>query len=120
MSDVAADVAAVAAFFATDTTDVLAADTTDVLSAAKAVSSGSCPALQESRAGICPFKCRCQKTLMFLRFVQVFTGFLYAGSPPAARPKTPGRATRPWQQIYTTRILRWSLLGKLGPQHPKG
>ena len=36
MSDVAADVAAVAAFLAADTTDVLAADTTDVLSAAKA------------------------------------------------------------------------------------
>ena len=34
MSDVAADVAAVAAFWAADTTDVLAADTTDVLSAA--------------------------------------------------------------------------------------
>ena len=36
MSDVAADVAAVAAF--------LAADTTDVLSAAKAASGGFCPA----------------------------------------------------------------------------
>ena len=40
MSDVAADVAAVAAFFAADTTDVFAADTTDVLSAAKAASGG--------------------------------------------------------------------------------
>ena len=40
MSDVAADVAAVAAFLAADTTDVLAADTTDVLSAAKAASDG--------------------------------------------------------------------------------
>ena len=36
MSDVAADVAAVAAFLAADTTDVLAAHTTDVMSAAKA------------------------------------------------------------------------------------
>ena len=36
VSDVAADVAAVAAFSASDKTDVLAADTTDVLSAAKA------------------------------------------------------------------------------------
>ena len=44
MSDVAADVAAVAAFLAAGTTDVLAADTTDVLSAAKAASGGSCPA----------------------------------------------------------------------------
>ena len=44
MSDVAADVAAVAAFLAADTTDVLAADTTDVLSAAKAASGGFCPA----------------------------------------------------------------------------
>ena len=40
MSDVAADVAAVAAFLAADTTDVLAADTTDVLSAAKAAYGG--------------------------------------------------------------------------------
>ena len=40
MSDVAADVAAVAAFLAADTTDVLAADTTDVLSAAKAADGG--------------------------------------------------------------------------------
>ena len=40
MSDVAADVAAVAAFLAADTTDVLAADTTDVFSAAKAVDGG--------------------------------------------------------------------------------
>ena len=46
MSDVAADVAAVAAFFAADTTDVLAAHTTDVLSAAKAASGGSCPAIE--------------------------------------------------------------------------
>ena len=38
MSDVAAYVAAVAAFLAADTTDVLAADTTDVSSAAKAAS----------------------------------------------------------------------------------
>ena len=45
MSDVAADVAAVAAFLAADTTDVLAADTTDVFSAAKAASGGSCPAM---------------------------------------------------------------------------
>ena len=45
MSDVAADVAAVAAFLAADTTDVLAADTTDVFSAAKAASGGSCPAI---------------------------------------------------------------------------
>ena len=45
MSDVAADVAAVAAFLAADTTDVLAADTTDVLSAAKAASGGCCPAI---------------------------------------------------------------------------
>ena len=44
MSDVAADVAAVAAFLAADTTDVLAADTTDVLSAAEAASGGFCPA----------------------------------------------------------------------------
>ena len=36
MSDVAADVAAVAAFLAADTTDVLAADTTDVLDAGRA------------------------------------------------------------------------------------
>ena len=36
MSGVAADVAAVAAFLAADTTDVLAADTTDVFFAAKA------------------------------------------------------------------------------------
>ena len=36
MSDVAADVAAVAAFLAADTTDVLAADTTDVFSAGRA------------------------------------------------------------------------------------
>ena len=36
MSDVAADVADVAAFLAADTTDVLAADTTDVFYAAKA------------------------------------------------------------------------------------
>ena len=43
MSDVAADVAAVAAFLAADTTDVLAADTTDVLSAAKAADGGFCP-----------------------------------------------------------------------------
>ena len=43
MSDVAADVA-VAAFLATDTTNVLAADTADVFSAAKAASGGSCPA----------------------------------------------------------------------------
>ena len=42
MSDVGADVAAVAAFLAADTTDVLAADTTDVLSAAKAASGGFC------------------------------------------------------------------------------
>ena len=41
MSDVAANVAA---SLAADTTDVLAVDTTDVLSAAKAASSGSCPA----------------------------------------------------------------------------
>ena len=40
MSDVAADVAAVAAFLAADTTDVLAADTTDVLSAAKPADGG--------------------------------------------------------------------------------
>ena len=46
MSDVAADVAAVAAFLAADTTDVLAADTTDVFSAAKAASGGSCPAIR--------------------------------------------------------------------------
>ena len=45
MSDVAADVAAVAAFLAADTTDVLAADTTDVLSAAKAADGGFCPAV---------------------------------------------------------------------------
>ena len=45
MSDVAADVAVVAAFLAADTTDVLAADTTDVLSAAKAADGGSCPAI---------------------------------------------------------------------------
>ena len=45
MSDVAADVAAVAAFLAADTTDVLAADTTDVFSATKAASGGSCPAI---------------------------------------------------------------------------
>ena len=45
-SDVAADVADVAAFLAADTTDVLAADTTDVLSAAKATDSGSCPAIR--------------------------------------------------------------------------
>ena len=45
MSDVAADVAAVAAFLAADTTDVLAADTTDVFSAAKAADGGSCPAI---------------------------------------------------------------------------
>ena len=38
MSDVAADVAAVADFLAADTTDVLAAEITDVLSAAKAAS----------------------------------------------------------------------------------
>ena len=44
MSDVAADVAAVAAFFAADTIDVLAADTTDVLSAANAADGGFCPA----------------------------------------------------------------------------
>ena len=44
MSDVTADVAAVAAFSAADTTDVLAADTTDVLSAAKAASGGLCQA----------------------------------------------------------------------------
>ena len=36
MSDVAADVAAVAAFLAADTTDVLAADIPDVLSVARA------------------------------------------------------------------------------------
>ena len=46
-SDVAADVAAVAAFLAADTTDVLAADTTDVFSAAKAASGGSCPAISQ-------------------------------------------------------------------------
>ena len=46
MSDVAADVAALAAFLAADTTDVLAADTTDVLSAAKAADGGSCPAIR--------------------------------------------------------------------------
>ena len=45
MSDVAAEVAAVAAFLAADTTDVLAADTTDVFSAAKAADSGSCSAI---------------------------------------------------------------------------
>ena len=45
MSDVAADVAAVAAFLAADTTDVLAADTTDVMSAANAADGGSCPAV---------------------------------------------------------------------------
>ena len=44
MSDVAADVAAVAAFLAADTTGVLGADTTDVLSAAKAADGGFCPA----------------------------------------------------------------------------
>ena len=44
MSDVAADVAAVAACLAADTTVILAADTTDVLSAAKAADSGFCPA----------------------------------------------------------------------------
>ena len=44
MSDAAADVAAVAAFLAADTTDVLAADTADVLSAAKAADSCFCPA----------------------------------------------------------------------------
>ena len=45
MSDVAADVAAVAAFLAADTTGVLAADTTDVFSAAKAANGGSRPAI---------------------------------------------------------------------------
>ena len=44
MSYVAADVEAVAAFLAADTTDVLAADTTDVLSAAKAADGVFCPA----------------------------------------------------------------------------
>ena len=48
MSDVAADVAAVAAFLAADTRDVLAADTTDVLSAAKAADGGSCPAITQN------------------------------------------------------------------------
>ena len=51
MSDVAADVAAVAAFLAADTTDVLAADTTDVLSAAKAASGGFCPANNPCASG---------------------------------------------------------------------
>ena len=45
MSDIAADVAAVAAFLAADTTDVLAADTTGVLSAAKAGDGVFCPAI---------------------------------------------------------------------------
>ena len=54
MSDVAADVAAVAAFLAADTTDVLAADTTDVFSAAKAASGGSCPAIGIGPIGIGP------------------------------------------------------------------
>ena len=45
MADVAVDVAAVAAFLAADTTDVVAADTTDVFSAAKAADRGSCPAI---------------------------------------------------------------------------
>ena len=51
MSDVAADVAAVAAILAADTTDVLAADTTDVLSAAKAASGGFCPVKALGAAG---------------------------------------------------------------------
>ena len=51
MSDVAADVAAVAAFLAADTTDVLAADTTDVLSAAKAAAGGFCPAKAPCASG---------------------------------------------------------------------
>ena len=46
MSDVAADVADVAAVLAADTTDVLAVDTTDVYSAAKAAYDGSCPAMR--------------------------------------------------------------------------
>ena len=41
MSDVAADVAAVAAFLAADTADVLACDTTDVFSAARAAGAGN-------------------------------------------------------------------------------
>ena len=45
MSDVAADVAAVAAFVAADTTDVMAADTTEVFSTAKAADGGACPAI---------------------------------------------------------------------------
>ena len=52
MSDVAVDVAAVAAFLAADTTDVLAANTTDVLSAAKAADSGSCPAVTQDGIGL--------------------------------------------------------------------
>ena len=51
MSDVAADVAAVAAFLAADTTDVLAADTTDVLSAAKAADGGFGPANNPCASG---------------------------------------------------------------------
>ena len=54
MSDVAADVAAVAAFLAADTTDVLAADTTDVLSAAKAADGGFCPARSMMARLLCP------------------------------------------------------------------
>ena len=41
LSDVAADVAAVAAFLAADTADVLACDTTDVFSAARAAGAGN-------------------------------------------------------------------------------
>ena len=52
MSDVVADVAAVAVFLAADTTDVLAADTTDVLSAANAASGGSCPAITQNGIGL--------------------------------------------------------------------
>ena len=52
MSDVAADVAAVAAFLAADTTDVLAADTTDVLSAAKAADGGFCSANTQDGIGL--------------------------------------------------------------------
>ena len=55
VSDLAADVAAFAAFLAADKTDVLAADTTDVLSAAKPADGGSCPAnIQDGIALIWP------------------------------------------------------------------
>ena len=56
-SDVAADVADVAAFLAADTTDVLAADTTDVLSAAKAADGACWPANNPCASGVAQFLC---------------------------------------------------------------